>query len=196
MESFTVILTNFSRSHVIIIYTFVYMLMYQKDHGTSLSMTYISSSWTTIWIFMVTPQSFCPLWCCVCIINSYSTLLNWPIVNLLILYIYILFSMIFVLMHDYSVLYGISLLQFWILQFHLYMTLLYSYSLDISTFAQYCIITAYWRQGFFSDLDILFIVTGCPSWGDSNGQRYVFQNLQADAPKLNLGYNCSVTLAL
>ncbi len=29
-----------------------------------------------------------PMGCCVCIINSYSTLLNWPIVSLLFLYIY------------------------------------------------------------------------------------------------------------
>ncbi len=36
----------------------------------------------------------------VCIINSYSTLLNWPIVSLLILFI--LFSMFFVLIHDYA----------------------------------------------------------------------------------------------
>ncbi len=42
----------------------------------------------------------CPLWCCVCIINSCSTLLNWPIVSLLILFI--LFSMFFVLIHDYT----------------------------------------------------------------------------------------------
>ncbi len=35
-----------------------------------------------------------------CIINSYSTLLNWPIVSLLILFI--LFSMFFVLIHDYT----------------------------------------------------------------------------------------------
>ncbi len=41
-----------------------------------------------------------PLWCCVCIINSYSALLNWPIVSLLILFI--LFSMFFVLIHDYT----------------------------------------------------------------------------------------------
>ncbi len=36
----------------------------------------------------------------VCIINSYNTLLNWPIISLLILFI--LFSMFFVLMHDYT----------------------------------------------------------------------------------------------
>ncbi len=37
--------------------------------------------------------------------------------------------MFFVLIHDYnSVLYWFSLLQFWLLQLHLYMTLLYSYS--------------------------------------------------------------------
>ncbi len=35
------------------------------------------------------------VWCCVCIINSFCTLLNWPIVSLLILFI--LFSMFFVL---------------------------------------------------------------------------------------------------
>ncbi len=40
-----------------------------------------------------------PLWCCVCIINSYSTLLNWPIVSLLILFI--LFRCFF-LIHDYT----------------------------------------------------------------------------------------------
>ncbi len=36
----------------------------------------------------------------VCIINSYSTFLNWPIVSLLILFI--LFSMFLVLIHDYT----------------------------------------------------------------------------------------------
>ncbi len=66
------------------------------------------------------------LWCCVCIINSYSTLLTWPIGSLLILFI--LFSMFFVLIHDCTLLYWFSLLQFWLLQLHLYMTLLYSYS--------------------------------------------------------------------
>ncbi len=40
-----------------------------------------------------------PLWFCVCIINSYITLLNWPIVNLLILFI--LFSYVFcILVND------------------------------------------------------------------------------------------------
>ncbi len=36
----------------------------------------------------------------VCIINSYSTLINWPIVSLLILFI--LYSTYFVLIHDYT----------------------------------------------------------------------------------------------
>ncbi len=40
------------------------------------------------------------MWRCVCNINSYSTLLNWPFVNLLILFI--LFIMLFVLIHDYT----------------------------------------------------------------------------------------------
>ncbi len=40
----------------------------------------------------------------VCIINSYSTLLNWPIVSLLILFHFILFSNVFccILVHDYA----------------------------------------------------------------------------------------------
>ncbi len=41
-----------------------------------------------------------PLWCCVCIINSYSNLLNWPIVSLLFLFITL--SMCFVLIQDYT----------------------------------------------------------------------------------------------
>ncbi len=53
-------------------------------------------------VFLKEVHSSCqvPLWCCVCIINSYSTLLNWTIVRLLILFI--LFSMFFVLIHDYT----------------------------------------------------------------------------------------------
>ncbi len=66
------------------------------------------------------------LYVAVCIINSYSTLLNSPIVSLLILFI--LFSMLFLLIHDYTMLYWFSLLQFGVLQLHLYMTLLYSFS--------------------------------------------------------------------
>ncbi len=52
-----------------------------------------------------------PLWCYVCIINSYSTLLIWPIVSLLTLFI--LFS-VFVCFNTwlYSAFYWISLLQF------------------------------------------------------------------------------------
>ncbi len=46
-----------------------------------------------------------PLWYCVCIINSYSTLLNWPIVGLLILF-YFIFSnhgnVFCILVHDYT----------------------------------------------------------------------------------------------
>ncbi len=41
-----------------------------------------------------------PLWCCMCIVNSYSNLLKWPIVSLLFLFIF--FSMFFVLIHDYT----------------------------------------------------------------------------------------------
>ncbi len=41
-----------------------------------------------------------PMWRCVCIINSYSTLLNWLIVSLLILFI--LFSNVcYIVVHDY-----------------------------------------------------------------------------------------------
>ncbi len=58
------------------------------------------------------PQPRALLWCCVCIINSYNALLNWPIVSLLTLFI--LFSMFFVLIHEwlYSMIYWFSLLQF------------------------------------------------------------------------------------
>ncbi len=38
--------------------------------------------------------------CYVCIVNCYVTLLNWPIVSLLFLFIF--FSMFFVLIHDYT----------------------------------------------------------------------------------------------
>ncbi len=72
-----------------------------------------------------------PLWCCLCIINSYSNLLNWPIVSLLFLFLF--FSMFFVLIHDYTVLYWLSLLQIMLLQLHLYMTLIYSYAFPITT---------------------------------------------------------------
>ncbi len=53
-----------------------------------------------IWIAWSTVQG--PLWYCVCTINSYRALLNWPIVSLLILFI--LFSNVFyfILVHDYT----------------------------------------------------------------------------------------------
>ncbi len=38
--------------------------------------------------------------CCVCIINSYNNLLNWP--NVSLLFLFICFSMFFVLIHDYT----------------------------------------------------------------------------------------------
>ncbi len=52
------------------------------------------------WLMMVQG----PLWYCVCIINSYTTLLNWPIVRLLILFDIILLSNGFfcILVHDYT----------------------------------------------------------------------------------------------
>ncbi len=40
------------------------------------------------------------MWCCVCIVNSYGTLLNWPIVSLLFLFIF--FSISFILIHDHA----------------------------------------------------------------------------------------------
>ncbi len=43
------------------------------------------------------------LWCCVCIVNSYSALLNWPIVILLILLCFTICSNVFcILVHDYT----------------------------------------------------------------------------------------------
>ncbi len=48
-----------------------------------------------------------PLWYCVCIINSYSTLLNWPNVSLLILFI--LFSNVFVFWYM-TILYALLIL--------------------------------------------------------------------------------------
>ncbi len=53
--------------------------------------------WTPTWVWSAVQGS---LWCCVCFTDSYSTLLNWPIVSLLILFI--LLSMFFVLIHDYT----------------------------------------------------------------------------------------------
>ncbi len=47
------------------------------------------------------PQSRA-LWCCVCIVNSYGTLLNLPIDSLLFLFLFLFFSMFFVLIHDYT----------------------------------------------------------------------------------------------
>ncbi len=61
----------------------------------------------------------------VCIINSYSTLPNWPIVSLLILFK--IFSMFFVLIHDYTPCFsGSPCCNF---SYYNYMTLPYSYSI-------------------------------------------------------------------
>ncbi len=51
----------------------------------------IRYAWSTVQV---------PLWCCVCIVNRYGTLLNWPIVSLLFLFIF--FSMFCVLIYDYT----------------------------------------------------------------------------------------------
>ncbi len=66
-------------------------IVFILDDGKMWDINFLES--TTVWSAVQGP-----LWCCVCIINSYSTLLNWPIVRLLILFI--LFSIFFVLIHD------------------------------------------------------------------------------------------------
>ncbi len=75
------------------------------------------------------PQSraICGTECTLSITNS--TLLNWPIVSLLIVFYFILFSNVFLFFFStwlYSMLYWFSLLQCWLLQLQLYTTLLYS----------------------------------------------------------------------
>ncbi len=68
-----------------------------------------------------------------CIINSYSTFLNWAIVSLLILFYFILFSNVFcILVHDYTLCYMTTLLQL-----HLCMNLLYSYSINAGRLNDY-----------------------------------------------------------
>ncbi len=53
-----------------------------------------------ITLFIIAWSLSCCQWCCVCIINIYSNLLNWPSVSML--YLFIFFSMFFVLIHDYT----------------------------------------------------------------------------------------------
>ncbi len=72
---------------------------------------------------------------CVCIVNSYGTLLNWPIDSLLFLFIF--FSIFFVLIHDYTLCFTSS-------PYYIFSYCKFSYYNYISIWPYYIVIHFIW----------------------------------------------------
>ncbi len=91
--------------------------IYGKDHMSILAQTvcFLMCTFHVIIVTVAGSTLTCAvsiylirlMWYCVCIINSYSTLLNWPIVSLRILFYFIIFSNVFFVFYYMTILFAL-----------------------------------------------------------------------------------------